>query len=694
MRPGAIRLLWLVYFVCLIPALVTLVHRAAFDRGFNSVALVADYVQLLELAQTENIPEENLLARLKDEAGIDRLALLEDTPVFLAQRGLCTIVEGVGWPGWKTPKEREEIERNRGREIEEARPPEADWPLLMGLRHDLTHLVLTDPDLFQRVARAAEARYPGLVEVIDEGGRGGVVSLAGEPKIVLEWGLGFDPVLVARLRRQGLTIYPRLRNYPGYSKAAVEAILNETSGMFPGGWVIFDGDSVLGSPGLVGSVAEALRAGGRTGGIAGVGWVEFAEQRGAESLARSLPHMTARVHSIEDEEMETVTPGRAIARFLRAVRERAVRIVYLKPFLLLVDPADRVEKSLGMFADARKTLETRGFTVGEPSIISGPLEANAITRLAAALACGIALVLLLCTLNVRPSYVQSAVILVAILLASLLLGRWGTKLAALGLALLGPTLSVAWLARRYDTAWNEVQNLRIAPFWPALGLWLGAILITLTSGLLIAASLINHLTLLQIDSFSGVKLALYLPILLALVIGVWIVLPEDRRSIGQGLSWLLLTQVRIWHVLIVLVGLVGVFVMLDRSGNFPVIAVSNWENDIRGWFETLLYARPRTKEAFIGHPALVLGLYLGLSALNARRAFVYAGVVVGAIALTSLTNTFCHIHTPLALSLYRTAAGGVIGAVVGLALGILVLGSVGRLRRRRSGRKRGSGIPE
>jgi fructose-specific phosphotransferase system IIC component len=53
---------------------------------------------------------------------------------------------------------------------------------------------------------------------------------------------------------------------------------------------------------------------------------------------------------------------------------------------------------------------------------------------------------------------------------------------------------------------------------------------------------------------------------------------------------------------------------------------------------------------------------------------MFAGLVIGSIALTSLTNTFCHVHTPFELSIYRTLAGALIGLILGLIAGFVVLG--------------------
>lgn len=679
MSPRIIRILWIIFFICLLPAIVTLEHRNEFDREFKKVALVADYRQLLQLAQTEKVSIEQILARVRDEAGVQRVALLEDTPVFLAQRGLCTIVEGVGWPGWKTPEERDAIERNRGREPREATPPSADWPLLLGLRHDMTHLIFSDTDIFERVATAAELRYSGLVEweFLDDGG--GILSLAGEPKITLEWGLGFDRGLVLELRSRGFTVYPRLKNYPGLSLDSVEMIITETSKLFPGAWLIPDGDSVLPLTRL--ENLEFAKKGDDK--LAGVGWIEFAEQRNAKEIAMRYPTFTARVHSIEDEEMEVITPDRAIARFTRAVRERTVRIVYLKPFLLQVDRENRVEKTIGMFKGVRDSLLNAGFTIGEPSSVRSILRAHMLTQIAAILALGIAFILLLRTLGIQVSNVLGILILLILFAFCFISGFTGIKLAALGLATVVPTLAIAWLTHKYDSVYEKVHSGKMKAIAGAIGLWLAASGITITGALIVAACLVETRTLLAIDTFSGVKLALYLPILLAVIIGVQLIVPKEKRTLKGGLEWLLSTEVRIWHVILGLFALVALFIMIDRSGNFPVVSVADWENKIRGWFEVMLYARPRTKEIFAGHPGLLIGIYLGLSSLKIRRTLMYAGLVVGAIALTSMTNTFCHIHTPLVLSIYRTIAGMIIGGAVGIVVSWVVLVVLGVVQKRR-----------
>jgi MFS family permease len=86
------------------------------------------------------------------------------------------------------------------------------------------------------------------------------------------------------------------------------------------------------------------------------------------------------------------------------------------------------------------------------------------------------------------------------------------------------------------------------------------------------------------------------------------------------------------------------------------------ELKVRGWLESLLVARPRTKELFIGHPALMLAFALGL---RGRRTWLPLAALLAAIGQISIVNTLCHFHIPLYLSLLRILHGFWMGALVG-----------------------------
>jgi hypothetical protein len=109
----------------------------------------------------------------------------------------------------------------------------------------------------------------------------------------------------------------------------------------------------------------------------------------------------------------------------------------------------------------------------------------------------------------------------------------------------------------------------------------------------------------------------------------------------------------------------GLVFALTRSGNAPVLGPSGLEIKMRSVLETVLAVRPRTKEFLLGHPALMLGAAL---ALRGRRTWLPLVAVVAALGQASLVNTFCHFHTPLLVSIIRTANGVWLGAILGLVV--------------------------
>ena len=67
----------------------------------------------------------------------------------------------------------------------------------------------------------------------------------------------------------------------------------------------------------------------------------------------------------------------------------------------------------------------------------------------------------------------------------------------------------------------------------------------------------------------------------------------------------------------------------------------------------------------IGYPALLIGYWFADQKLKDMLWFLNG---LGAIALASLINSFCHFHTPVLISLYRSVLGFVVGCFVALAV--------------------------
>ncbi len=188
------------------------------------------------------------------------------------------------------------------------------------------------------------------------------------------------------------------------------------------------------------------------------------------------------------------------------------------------------------------------------------------------------------------------------------------------------------------TAYLTVRKRKYLPF------------VYLLLGLLTYASLTKFGYMNDLLQFRGVKLSL---VALPFVVTVKVVL-QNRDFIKQYKKYL-----PYFGAVFLAFG----YYYITRSGNFAI--VPDFERKIRDIVESILWVRPRLKE-IIGYPAYFV--YLSYS----KKRWLSFFEVLGAIALVSTFNTFCHIKTPLIVSLYRSA--------ISIILGYLTLYIVGRIK--------------
>ncbi|MCS7174479.1 DUF5693 family protein [Pseudothermotoga sp.] len=155
-------------------------------------------------------------------------------------------------------------------------------------------------------------------------------------------------------------------------------------------------------------------------------------------------------------------------------------------------------------------------------------------------------------------------------------------------------------------------------------------------GLLTNAALWDFWHVNDLNVYRGVKLSISLLPLFVLA-----------KTVMKEWNWLR----RYWPLGFAVLAGAG-FYYLSRSGNTAF--VTNLERQLRDTIEGFLWVRPRFKE-IIGYPAFSLWLSFG----NFKWAFLFE--LLGSIALVSTFNTFCHIKTPLMVSLYRSVFSILIG---------------------------------
>lgn len=257
----------------------------------------------------------------------------------------------------------------------------------------------------------------------------------------------------------------------------------------------------------------------------------------------------------------------------------------------------------------------------------------------------------------------SLLAVVAVWALERLLGPWQTRqFVALAAALAYPSAGILWW---WASARPDSQAYAASPTRSTLFDFAVITAFALCGGLAIHALLSEFAFHLNILQFMGVKVAYALPLAFAFLL---VLLHWLRYGLGSGL------RIRNRYVRWVLVGLVllvfllAVYVLLNRTGNQSKVRILPIELEFRDWLYRTFWVRPRTKE-FLGYPVLLLGLYLWR-----RQVRLLGGmaVLLGFIAELSLVNTFEHLHHPILLSLTRAGLGLGMGVVFGLlALAVL-----------------------
>jgi len=347
-------------------------------------------------------------------------------------------------------------------------------------------------------------------------------------------------------------------------------------------------------------------------------------------LAEADPSRVVRLHGISAREMLVLSDERILNRYVRAVRERNIRVLYVRPFM---EEVGGWERSLALLPALQTRLKAAGFELGpaQPFVPWQP------SRLATAL-------------------VAAGIWAGAVLYGQSLLGRWpwlvlaggligwlgslallfaAPLLAKQGLALLA---AVVFPCLALECQWGKGR------FWRAQSVFL----VSLIGALFVVGTLTGTEFLVKMAEFRGVKLMHVLPIALVCF------------SVVRPVREFLRREVPVRYLAAVgVAGLLGLVYVL-RTGNFG-LPVLDLEVRLREGLENLLRVRPRTKELFLGHPAL----YLALRSREPKRSWLLPLAVIGQL---SLINTFTHTHTFLWVSLLRTLYGWVFGSIFGWLL--------------------------
>ncbi|MFZ4781337.1 MAG: DUF5693 family protein [Armatimonadaceae bacterium] len=612
------RMLWgiliLAAMVCLIPA----ANRFKTEQKNRRVEIALDIMEMRRLAASEGIPFTDILRKLK-AAGATSVLLQEDTLDSLRELGIIEI--------------------------------------LPSTKHQTT-LLIVHQGQFDRIKSNIQNRTAVQIAIPEQFSGSdledaGIVA-ADRWDAIKDIGVGIDPEVVALVRSAGLRVVGRVGNNPNPSDTRIAATLNDIRSLKID-TVIFSGMSVLGAGNRYAETVKHLN----DPSAIRFGSIEFGKQTGDATLVKRAPYNTIRVHTITSSEMVTTTPAANIQRFALAARERNIRLLFVRLFL---DGAEPLAAATSYVSGLRNALfrsqlgvgPARPYTrVGNPML--GRIAAGFV--ITAGIALFLDFIFGFLTLRAAPLMLAASIALIAITAAAGIMPA--LKLISLIGACALPSLGVAIL--------HPAFNL---PGGTTLKRLLLVLSVTMLGPLTVVAIHADTLFLVKGDTFLGVKLTLIAPLVVAVLVhglNLKAASPAGLVTVVRERIMMLVdisrNPILIWQVLLGGVVLVALAIMLMRSGNESSVGVSSLELQLRSLLDRVLFVRPRFKDILF-QPFLLLSLVLTGTKWPLQR----VAAILASIALASMVNTFCHLHTPLVISALRVGYGVVFGLIAAVII--------------------------
>ena len=659
------KILIAVIILGLIASLAIDVQRYQVEQANKSIELIMDYEDLVALAEKEGLPPEKVLAQAK-EAGITSLAVYETTFKKLNVNGKAAAVNGsvllanyqngaISDPGWRQLIESGQI---KGTNV-----------YVTG--HNQQTFQEVHEDLVRRLGQDR------VRELTISGQR--VLEVKANYEEFEKMDLGMPTDEMQAVNDAGFYVVARPTNYRQCTKDDIDAFFDRLDG-YQVSAIVASGSQTLGAPDESQYMAQQMRQRGLTlGMIEGVTQLKFFPQDGMLDIAKANDYQSARLYSIPKDEQKKMKVNEAIDRWGTTDDERNIRFNLLKTFEKPAPDMTLLETNMSYVAGVKNKLEAQGFTMGRAGVFASfypeaPLRSLVMLGVAAGIVLYLSLVIP--AMKSKQAYILLAV-LALVMVVPVLMGH-GNKIrvaAALAAANVFPAISVLWIL---DKIRQRVPQ-QGAGLLRMIGTGVAALfvcgMISYVGAAYLSASLADTEYLLEVNIFRGIKLTFILPIVLVAIgflqrFDVFDGKMDDTEGFLEQFKRILDVPVKVKTLLGLFLVLVAAVVFVARSGHTMGMPVSATELKFRAFLEQAMYARPRTKEFMIGHPAFLLAPMAWFRKWPTMVLFVL--VMVATIGQGSMVETFAHMRSPILMSTARGLGGLVLGAGVGAICMILV----------------------
>ncbi|TJY41922.1 hypothetical protein E5161_12030 [Cohnella pontilimi] len=662
--------LWWLVLIGVVAALPVMYARSQTEASADRTALVIDYRDVLQASAAQGNPEPFMteqLDRLK-KAGVNGAIVYESTLEELTWSREAAVYDA------------------QGAAALQGKPPEPG--------DNNTYVLFLKPEHVSElkpIIQSAFARHGAEVTDWSIEGQQGVVIHMGYADAMMRPMMP-NPIEMQKLKDAGLWIVPRVSDRFDTFDAKEMNNWLKTFKQYGVDRVTFDGEAVPGfsisAPGKrqlsgVLQFAQVLNQNGI--GIAAFENLKTA-QKGVEKLANYVDYNIIRAHSVTDGEMAIIKATELRDRILLAVKDRNIRMVFLNAMPTkdpikgkVTFPIDTIVTALaGSDKDASDgsggavaDLHHFGFEIGVPQAFTvHHAPAETVLRALAMLG-AIAMVATVAGMFL-PSLISLVFVAGVVGGAGLYVLRPTLMVQALALfvAIAAPTAAVILLVRRLRATRGESLGVG-RRLGSAVLLYIRTAILSMAAIPMVVAML-NHISYSYVlQQFRGVSLLHLGPIAL---VAAYVFLYGSGNTVTENARNILRMPLTVvWVVGFVVLAGAGYY-YLTRTGNAG--NVSSVELAFRSILENTFGVRPRTKEFLLGHPFMLLGIFL---ALRYRWATVL--LVAGTIGQLSMVDTFAHIHTPLILSISRILLGLGLGLLIGFVL-IAIYQAADKLRKR------------
>ncbi len=402
-------------------------------------------------------------------------------------------------------------------------------------------------------------------------------------------------------------------------------------------------------------------------------------QEGLNLLISKTHYYVARVYSIYPAEQLKLKPYQIFNRWFRAVSDRNIRVIYVKP---IIDTGISYQANMKINDYEINRFHTlwkeKGMKFGVPTPMP---EVNVSLIVLLLIAAGIsALIVLygktLLEFNEKQTTLWLIVIIALFVGLTLVHKNLAQKLialtAAVGITGFFSLILFSYIRSKYGK--KKFGIITVLKYGLISAVMMFSF--SLIGGIWIGSSISSSRYLLNLDMFRGVKV-LYLTPFLFLIINYLKIFGADFDNNNPPVSKHKLSQEikKAWNIpvkwghIIILILLAGVFLIyLLRSGNTGV-SISSLELKFRAFLEHRIVARPRFKEFLIGYPSLFV---LMLVTFLKRKKWIIVFSILGIMGSISVTDTFSHVRDTFLMSLYRSLWGILFGIVVGITVIIIL----------------------